>query len=115
MFDFDRERGRYFDDAIQKIDKLYPPPRKRSRGDTLSSDQSNILVSGGTIPKSGPQSHLNANGLELGVSKVEERTKNAIQNRKFRSPILETQVLILHPSLCAFCLYFSDCGLWHPL
>ncbi|XP_020108296.1 uncharacterized protein LOC109724063 isoform X2 [Ananas comosus] len=87
-----RERGRYFDDAIQKIDKLYPPPRKRSRGDTLSSDQSNILVSGGTIPKSGPQSHLNANGLELGVSKVEERTKNAIQNRKFRSPILETQI-----------------------
>ncbi|PUZ66474.1 hypothetical protein GQ55_3G311700 [Panicum hallii var. hallii] len=83
-----RERSRAFGGAVTKLDKLCPNiVRKRSRGDGSSNER--VLSSGGAIPKNVPQSHLNADDMEVGLQRGEERTKNAGQNRRIRTSIVE--------------------------
>jgi len=85
---FFRERSRAFGGAVTKLDKLCPNiVRKRSRGDGSSNER--VLSSGGAIPKNVPQSHLNADDMEVGLQRGEERTKNAGQNRRIRTSIVE--------------------------
>lgn len=99
---FCRERCRAFGGAIAKIDKLYPNfVRKRSRGDSSSSDRTSVLSSGGVTPKNVPQSHLNADDMEPGLLR-EERTKNAGQNRRIRTSMVEVGPV----SKCSFSLVF---------
>uniref|UniRef100_K3Z394 Uncharacterized protein n=1 Tax=Setaria italica TaxID=4555 RepID=K3Z394_SETIT len=82
-----RERSRAFGGAAMKIDKLCPNiVRKRSRGDGSSNER--VLSSGGVIPKNVPQSHINADDMEVGLQR-EERTKNAGQNRRIRTSMVE--------------------------
>jgi hypothetical protein len=74
---------------MAKIDKLCPNiVRKRSRGDSSSNERSSVLSSGGVTPKNVPQSHLNADDMEAGLQR-EERTKNAGQNRRIRTSMVE--------------------------
>lgn len=84
-----RERARGFGSAVVKIDKYCPNiSRKRSRGDGSSNERSTPSLSGGVISRIGPQGHLNADDTELGPQR-EERTKNAIQNRRLRTSMAE--------------------------
>jgi hypothetical protein len=88
-----RERSRAFGGAVTKLDKLCPNiVRKRSRGDGSSNER--VLSSGGAIPKNVPQSHLNADDMEVGLQRGEERTKNAGQNRRIRTSIVEVMPCI---------------------
>lgn len=87
---FCRERARSFGIAVTKIDKLYPNiVRKRSRGDSSSNERPSVLSPGGVTPKNVPQSHLNADDMEPGLQRGEERTKNAGQNRRIRTSMVE--------------------------
>ncbi|WVZ98092.1 hypothetical protein U9M48_043571 [Paspalum notatum var. saurae] len=92
-----RERSRAFGGAVMKIDKLCPTVRKRSRGDSSSNERSSVLSSG-VIPKNVPQSHLNADDVELGIQRGEERTKNAGQSRRIRSSMVEMDARTAVPS-----------------
>lgn len=84
-----RERARAYGAAVAKIDKYCPNiSRKRSRGDGSSSERSTASLSGGFISRTVPQGHLNADDTELGPQK-EERTKNAVQNRRLRTSMTE--------------------------
>ncbi|KAG2619918.1 uncharacterized protein LOC120665795 [Panicum virgatum] len=92
-----RERSRAFGGAVTKLDKLCPNiVRKRSRGDGSSNER--VLSSGGAIPKNVPQSHLNADDMEVGLQRGEERTKNAGQNRRIRTSIVEMDARTAGPS-----------------
>ncbi|GJM88324.1 hypothetical protein PR202_ga04374 [Eleusine coracana subsp. coracana] len=93
-----RERARAFGGAVMKIDRLCPNiVRKRSRGDGSSNERSSALLSGGAIPKNVPQSHLN-DDMELGPQRIEERPKNAGQNRRIRTSIVEMDARTTGPS-----------------
>ncbi|KAL5672798.1 hypothetical protein ACJX0J_017104, partial [Zea mays] len=93
-----RERSRAFGGAMAKIDKLCPNiVRKRSRGDSSSNERSSVLSSGGVTPKNVPQSHLNADDMEAGLQR-EERTKNAGQNRRIRTSMVEMDARTAGPS-----------------
>jgi hypothetical protein len=86
-----RERARAFGSAVMKIDRLCPIiVQKRSRGVGSSNERSSALLSGGAIPKNVPQGHLN-DDMELGPQRIEERTKNAGQNRRIRTPMVEVE------------------------
>ena len=86
-----RERARAFGGAVMKIDRLCPNiVRKRSRGDGSSNERSSALLSGGAIPKNVPQSYLN-DDMVLGPQRIEERTKNAGQNRRIRTSMVEVE------------------------
>ncbi|CAL4892975.1 unnamed protein product [Urochloa decumbens] len=79
-----RERSRAFGGALMKIDKLCPNiVRKRSRD---GSSNERVLLSG-VIPKNVPQSHLNADDME--VQRGEERPKNTGPNRRIRTSMIE--------------------------
>ncbi|XP_062231169.1 uncharacterized protein LOC133928725 [Phragmites australis] len=94
-----RERARAFGGAVMKIERLCPNiVRKRSRGDGSSNERSGALLSGGVIPKNVPQSHLNADDVELGPQRGEERTKNAGQNRRIRTSMVEMDARTAGPS-----------------
>ncbi|CAN6347220.1 unnamed protein product [Urochloa humidicola] len=89
-----RERSRLFGGALMKIDKLCPNfVRKRSRD---GSSNERVLSSGGVIPKNVPQSHLNADDME--VLRGEERPKNAVQNRRIRTSMIEMDARTAGPS-----------------
>lgn len=84
-----REKARAYGAAVAKIDKYCPNiSRKRSRGDGSSNERSTASLSGGVISRTGPQGHLNADDTELGPQR-EERTKNAVQNRRLRTSMTE--------------------------
>ncbi|XP_062181197.1 uncharacterized protein LOC133885493 [Phragmites australis] len=94
-----RERARAFGGAVIKIERLCPNiVRKRSRGDGSSNERSSALLSGGVIPKNVPQSHLNADDIELGPQRGEERTKNIGQNRRIRTSMVEMDARTAGPS-----------------
>ncbi|CAL4907547.1 unnamed protein product [Urochloa decumbens] len=89
-----RERSRAFGGALMKIDKLCPNiVRKRSRD---GSSNERVLSSGGVIPKNVPQSHLNADDME--VQRGEERPKNTGQNRRIRTSMIEMDARTAGPS-----------------
>jgi len=107
---FCRERSRAFGGAIAKIDKLYPNiVRKRSRGDSSSNERSSVLSSGGVTPKNVPQSHLNADDMEPGLQR-EERTKNAGQNRRIRTSMVEVGPASKYSCSLVFYLYLIKEG-----
>jgi hypothetical protein len=84
-----RERARAYGAAVAKIDKYYPNiSRKRSRGDGSSNERSTASLSGGVISRTVPQGHLNADDTDSGPHR-EERTKNAVQNRRLRTSMTE--------------------------
>jgi hypothetical protein len=101
---FRRERSRAFAGAAMKIDKLCPNiVRKRSRGDGSSNER--VLSSGGVTPKNVPQSHINTDDMEVGLQR-EERTKNAGQNRRIRTSMVEVvHCTFKYFSVCLFCFY----------
>lgn len=87
-------RARAFGAAVAKIDKCCPNiTRKRSRGDSSSNERSTASLCGGAMSRIGPHGHLNADDAELGPQR-EERTKNAVQNRRLRTSM--TEVVALH-------------------
>ncbi|KAL2547933.1 hypothetical protein Fot_09463 [Forsythia ovata] len=87
-----RERVKIFNDCLSVINKCFPtiPSRKRSRLDTLSNVSNALLptdrsVSGMSIGKMGSQSHASTSSFELEKQRSEERTKNAIPNKRTRT------------------------------
>ncbi|KAL2547926.1 hypothetical protein Fot_09456 [Forsythia ovata] len=95
-----RERVKIFNDCLSVINKCFPtiPSRKRSRLDTLSNDRSNALlptdrsVSGMSIGKMGSQSHASTSSFELEQQRSEERTKNAIPNKRTRTSMVDPRM-----------------------
>ncbi|XP_044973572.1 uncharacterized protein LOC123441113 isoform X2 [Hordeum vulgare subsp. vulgare] len=82
-------RARAFGAAVAKIDKCYPNiTRKRSRGDSSFNERSTASLCGGSMSRIGLHGHLNADDTELGPQR-EERTKNAVQNRRLRTSMTE--------------------------
>ncbi|CAA3008371.1 Hypothetical predicted protein [Olea europaea subsp. europaea] len=92
-----RERVKTFNDCLSVINKCFPTisSRKRSRLDTLSNDRSNALLptdrsgSGVSISKMGSQSHASMSSFELEQQRSEERTKNAIPNKRTRTSMVD--------------------------
>jgi hypothetical protein len=110
--DLCRERARAFGGAVMKIDRLCPNiVRKRSRGDGSSNERSSALLSGGAIPKNVPQGHFN-DDVELGPQRIEERTKNAGQNRRIRTSMVEVESCTFNPSYLHSLLCFTLFLLW---
>lgn len=102
MLDSGRDRAKTLNDAISKLDKSIGVTRKRSRSDVSPSDRSNVMLPGdrsapgGSINKMGSQSHiLNSNAYEPGSQKPEDRTKNAVPNKRVRTSMVEVRVCIL--------------------
>jgi hypothetical protein len=88
-----------FNEALSVFNKFFPsvPSKKRSRSEGFSSDRSSVLsndrsVLGPSIGKSGIQSHAITSGFELEQQKSEERTKNAVTNKRTRTSMLDVRV-----------------------
>lgn len=81
-----RNRVKAFGEAISKIEKYsHGISRKRSRADISLGERSDTLLPGGTMPRTGAQSHLTGSGLENGPQKSDERTKSSVPNRRART------------------------------
>ncbi|CAK9177122.1 unnamed protein product [Ilex paraguariensis] len=90
-----RERVKIFSEALAAMNKCFPvASRKRSRSDVLSGDRSNALIPtdrsglGTGVGKMGAQSHTIATSFELEQQKPEERTKNAVPNKRTRTSMV---------------------------
>lgn len=96
---FNRDRMKIFNEALSVFNKCFPsvPPKKRSRSESFSGDRSGGVLSsdrsglGSSIGKIGI-----TNGLELEQQKSEERTKNAIPNKRTRTSLADVRVFILN-------------------
>ncbi|KAK2991088.1 hypothetical protein RJ640_021552 [Escallonia rubra] len=92
-----RERMKIFNEGFSGLNKCFPsiPSRKRSRSDVMSGERSSAIypsdrsVLGVGISKMGPQSHAATNGFEADQPKSEERTKNAIPNKRTRTSMVD--------------------------
>ncbi|XP_050270171.1 uncharacterized protein LOC126714184 isoform X1 [Quercus robur] len=94
-----RERMKIFNEALSVFNKFFPsiPSKKRSRSDGFSNDRSSVLsndrsVLGTNVGKIGIQSHAIASGFELEQQKPEERTKNAVPNKRTRTSLLDVRM-----------------------
>lgn len=88
-----------FNEALSVFNKFFPsiPSKKRSRSDGFSNDRSSVLsndrsILGTNVGKIGIQSHAIASGFELEQQKSEERTKNAVPNKRTRTSLLDVRV-----------------------
>lgn len=112
MLDSCRDRAKSLSEALFKLDKsMGVMTRKRSRSDVSPSERSNVSlpgdrsVSGGSINKMGSQSHiLNSANYEPGSQKPEDRTKNAVPNRRVRTSMVDVRVCI--PELIFLCICY---------
>lgn len=94
-----RERMKIFSDSLSVFNKFFPsiPSKKRSRSESFSSDRSGVLSSdrsvlGPSVGKIGIQSHAIASGFELEQQKPEERTKNAVPNKRTRTSLVDVRM-----------------------
>lgn len=114
MLDSGRDRAKSLSEALFKLDKsMGVMTRKRSRSDVSPSERSNVSlpgdrsVSGGSINKMGSQSHiLNSANYEPGSQKPEDRTKNAVPNRRVRTSMVDVRVCILELIFLCICYLF---------
>ncbi|KAG2718056.1 hypothetical protein I3843_03G200500 [Carya illinoinensis] len=93
-----RERVKIFNDTLSVFNKIFPtvPSKKRSRSEGFFSDRSSVLSSdrsvlGPSVAKVGNQSHAAPSGFELEQQKAEERTKNAVPNKRPRTSLVEVR------------------------
>ncbi|KAL8119989.1 hypothetical protein AgCh_017208 [Apium graveolens] len=88
-----RERVKTFNEGLSVFNKCFPgiASRKRSRPDVVSGERSSGLflndhsATGPTVGKMGALNNTTASGFELDQQKPEERTKNAIPNKRTRT------------------------------
>lgn len=105
-----------FNEGLSVFNKCFPgiASRKRSRSDALSGERSSGLflndhsAMGPTVGKMGALNHTIASGFELDQQKPEERTKNAIPNKRTRTSIGDPRVCILILYIFSF-LCFPGC------
>ncbi|XP_062147927.1 uncharacterized protein LOC133856895 isoform X1 [Alnus glutinosa] len=94
-----RERVKIFNESLSVFNKFFPsiPSKKRSRSESFSSDRSSVLPSdrsvlGPNVGKIGIQSHAITSGFELEQQKPEERTKNAVPNKRTRTSLVDVRM-----------------------
>ncbi|GAV72982.1 hypothetical protein CFOL_v3_16470 [Cephalotus follicularis] len=95
-----RERVKIFNEALSVFNKFFPsvPSKKRSRTEVFANDRSTATLSsdrsvmGLTIGKMGVQNHAITNGFELEQQKSEERTKNAVPNKRTRTSMVDVRM-----------------------
>ncbi|CAK7352546.1 unnamed protein product [Dovyalis caffra] len=101
-----RDRVKIFNEALSVFNKFFPtiPSKKRSRSEGYSNDRPNASVSndrsvlGPSLGKMGIQNHCGTSGFELEQQKSEERTKNAVPNKRTRTSLVDVRV-------CTFCSF----------
>lgn len=88
-----------FNESLSVFNKFFPsiPSKKRSRSESFSSDRPSVLSSdrsvlGPNVGKIGIQSHAITSGFELEQQKPEERTKNAVPNKRTRTSLVDVRV-----------------------
>lgn len=86
-----RDRAKMWNESINKLDKycLALQSKKRQRNEVSSSERSN----GANVLKMGSQTHQN--GSDLVTQRLEDRTKNAVPNKRVRTSVAEVRVCIL--------------------
>ncbi|KAL3830004.1 hypothetical protein ACJIZ3_018806 [Penstemon smallii] len=95
-----RERVKILNDCLSVINKCFPsiPSKKRSRLDALSNDRSYSVLpidrsaAGMGIGKMGSQNHGTTSDFELELQKCDERTKNAIRNKRPRTSMIDSKM-----------------------
>lgn len=100
-----------FSEALSVFHEVFPAitSKKRSRAEGFSNDRSNAMLSdrpvlGPSMGKVGVQGHPVTGGFELDQQKSEERTKNAVPNKRTRTSMLDGRVCVFDvcsPCLCA--------------
>lgn len=90
-----------FSEALSRFNKDFPniTSKKRSRADSFSTDRSSFTLSdrpvlGPSIGKVGVHGHAVIGSFEHDQQKLEERTKNAVPNKRTRTSLVDVKVCV---------------------
>ncbi|CAI8589798.1 unnamed protein product [Vicia faba] len=101
-----RDRAKMFSEALSRFNKDFPniTSKKRSRADNFSTDRSGFTLSdrpvlGPSIGKVGAHGHAVIGSFEHDQQKLEERTKNAVPNKRTRTSLVDVKMDVRTNSL----------------
>ncbi|KAH9317385.1 hypothetical protein KI387_019154, partial [Taxus chinensis] len=88
-----RERAKFLNDAICKLDKYRSPmlPRKRSRTELSTSSPFDRSALGGNLLKAGPQNHTASNSTDL-ISQRPDDRKSTVPNKRVRTSLMDMRM-----------------------